>query len=204
MAKLGVIGAGSWGTALAILLNENGNEVTLWSHRETEAEQIRSTRQVSKLPKVRLPEAIQVTSDLEAASAQKDILILVVPSHCVRETAKKMSSYVEAGTVIVSASKGIEESTLASMTDIVSELIPQSEAAVLSGPSHAEEVAKGLPTTCVVGARCEKTARYLQQIFMSPVFRVYISPDMIGFEIGGGLKIVMSLDEGIVVLLCYV
>ena len=197
MAKLGVIGAGSWGTALAILLNENGNEVTLWSHREAEAEQIRSTRQVSKLPEVRLPDAIRVTSDLQEASAGKDILILVVPSHCVRETAEKMSSYVDAGTVIVSASKGIEESTLATMTDIVSELIPQSETAVLSGPSHAEEVAKGLPTTCVVGAKCEKTARFLQQIFMSPVFRVYISPDILGIELGGALIYVIALAAGI-------
>lgn len=197
MSRIGVIGAGSWGTALAILLNENGNEVTLWSHRESEAESIRTTRRTAKLPEITLPEKIAVTSDLKAAVSQKEVLILVVPSTCVRETARKMSAYVEAGTIVVSAAKGIEESTLKTMTDIVEELIPQAETAVLSGPSHAEEVAKGLPTTCVVGARQEKTARFLQHIFMSPVFRVYISSDMLGIELGGALKNVIALAAGI-------
>ena len=197
MTKIGVIGAGSWGTALAILLNENGNDVTLWSHRETEAEKIRSTRRISKLPEVVLPEKILVTSDLEEAVSGKEILLLVVPSKCVRETAEKMSAYVKPGTFIVSAAKGIEESTLKTMTDIVEELIPQSQSAVLSGPSHAEEVAKGLPTTCVIGAKSEETARYLQKIFMSPVFRVYISADMLGIELGGALKNVIALAAGI-------
>lgn len=197
MKKIGVIGAGSWGTALAILLNENGNDVTLWSHREEEAEKIRSTRRISKLPEVMLPEKISVTSDLEQAVAGNEMLLLVVPSNCVRETAGKMSAWVKKGTVIVSASKGVEESTLKTMTDIVEELIPQAESAVLSGPSHAEEVAKGLPTTCVIGAKSEETARYLQKIFMSPVFRVYISADMLGIELGGALKNVIALAAGI-------
>ncbi|MDO4322431.1 MAG: NAD(P)H-dependent glycerol-3-phosphate dehydrogenase [Lachnospiraceae bacterium] len=197
MAKLGVIGAGSWGTALAILLNENGNEVTLWSHREAEAERIRSTRQISKLPEVTLPEKISVTADLEQAVSDKDALILVVPSNCVRETAGKMSAFVKDGAVVVSASKGIEESTLKTMTDIVDELIPQAQSAVLSGPSHAEEVARSLPTTCVIGAGSEETARYLQKLFMSPVFRVYISSDMLGIELGGALKNVIALAAGI-------
>ena len=198
MAKIGVIGAGSWGTALAILLNENGNVVTLWSHRESEAEKIRQTHEhASKLPGIRIPEQITVTSDLEQATCGREILVLVVPSNCVRETCAKLAGIVASGTVIVSASKGIEESTLKRMTDIVEELIPQSVAAVLSGPSHAEEVARGLPTTCVIGAREEETARMLQKLFMSPVFRVYISPDMLGIELGGALKNVIALAAGI-------
>mgnify|MGYP000863600280 CR=1 FL=1 len=216
MTKVGVIGAGSWGTALAILLNENKNDVILWSHRESEAEKIRRTRVTSKLAGIRLPEAIRVTSDLSEAASDREVLIMVVPSACVRETAQKLSAYVKEGTVIVSASKGIEESTLMTMTDVVSDCIrqlrpavlftmtdileqvlPQVDVAVLSGPSHAEEVAKGLPTACVVGAQDEETARMLQKLFMSACFRVYISPDMQGIELGGALKNVIALAAGI-------
>lgn len=197
MTKVGVIGAGSWGTALAILLNENKNDVVLWSHRESEAEKIRKTRITSKLPEIRLPEEIRVTSDLEEAVADREVLILVVPSSCVRETAQKMSGFVKAGTVIVSASKGIEERTLMTMTDIIEDCIPEANAAVLSGPSHAEEVARGLPTACVIGAHDEETARRLQRLFMSACFRVYISPDMSGIELGGALKNVIALAAGI-------
>lgn len=198
MKKIGVIGAGSWGSALAILLNENGNDVTLWTHRESEAEKIRTSHEhASKLPGVKIPESIQVTSDMKQAVAGKKVLVLVVPSACVRETCEKLRPVVEEGTIIVSASKGIEESTLKTMTDIVEEVVPQAETAVLSGPSHAEEVAKGLPTTCVIGARSEKTARYLQNLFMSPCFRVYISSDMLGIELGGALKNVIALAAGI-------
>lgn len=198
MSRIGVIGAGSWGTALAILLNENGNEVTLWSHRESEAETLRRTREhASKLPGVRLPETLQITSDLQQAASDKEILVLVVPSACVRETCERLAGYVQRGTILVSASKGIEAATLKTMSDIVEELIPQAEAAVISGPSHAEEVAKGLPTTCVIGAHSEKTARFLQQVFNSACFRVYISSDMIGIELGGALKNVIALAAGI-------
>ena len=197
MTKVGGIGAGSWGTALAILLNENKNDVILWSHRESEAEKIRRTRVTSKLAGIRLPEAIRVTSDLSEAASDREVLIMVVPSACVRETAQKLSAYVKEGTVIVSASKGIEESTLMTMTDVVSDCIRQSRPAVLSGPSHAEEVAKGLPTACVVGAQDEETARMLQKLFMSACFRVYISPDMQGIELGGALKNVIALAAGI-------
>ncbi len=195
--KTGVIGAGSWGTALAILLNENGNDVTLWSHREAEAEQIRRTRRTSRLKDVVLPERIAVTSDPAAAAGGSEVLVLVVPSACVRETCAKLAPFVQPGTVIVSASKGIEEHTLMTMTDIACEVIPQAETAVLSGPSHAEEVSRGLPTACVIGAKREQTARRLQQLFMSPVFRVYISSDMMGIELGGALKNVIALAAGI-------
>lgn len=197
MEKIGVIGAGSWGTALAVLLNENGNEVTLWSHRKEEATRIRQVRECAKLPGIHIPENIEVTSDLQQAAEGKRVLVLVVPSSCVRETAEKMKQYVAPGTVIVSAAKGIEESTLFTMTDIIEEVIPQAESAVLSGPSHAEEVARLLPTTCVIGAHQELVARFLQKLFVSAVFRVYISSDMIGIELGGALKNVIALAAGI-------
>lgn len=197
MMKIGVIGAGSWGTALAILLNKNGNDVTLWSHREEQAEKLRAERFTDKLPGVKLPERIAVTSDLAKAAEGRDVLVLVVPSSCMRETARKLAPFTAPGTILVSASKGIEERTLATMTDILEQEVPQAETAALSGPSHAEEVAKGLPTTCVIGAKCEKTARRLQKLFMSPVFRVYISPDLLGIELGGALKNVIALAAGI-------
>ena len=146
MEKIGVIGAGSWGTALAILLNENGNDVTLWSHRAEEAAKVQKDREISKLPGIHIPESIAVTADLAETVRGKKVLVLVVPSKAVRETAEKMRAYVEPGTVIVSAVKGIEEGTLFTMTDIIEEVIPQAETAALSGPSHAEEVARLLPT----------------------------------------------------------
>ena len=197
MEKIGVIGAGSWGTALAILLNENGNDVTLWSHRAEEAAKVQKDREISKLPGIHIPESIAVTADLAETVRGKKVLVLVVPSKAVRETAEKMRAYVEPGTVIVSAVKGIEEGTLFTMTDIIEEVIPQAETAALSGPSHAEEVARLLPTACVIGAHTEETARFLQKLFMSAVFRVYISADMLGIELGGALKNVIALAAGV-------
>ena len=197
MEKIGVIGAGSWGTALAILLNENGNDVTLWSHRETEAEHMRQSRECSKLPGIKIPEAVEITSDLKQAVSGKKVLVMVVPSRCMRETAELLKECVAPGTYVISAAKGIEDETLFTMTDILEQVLPQTDVAVLSGPSHAEEVAKLLPTTCVIGAHTEETARFLQELFMGPMFRVYISSDMLGIELGGALKNVIALAPGI-------
>ena len=197
MEKIGVIGAGSWGTALAILLNENGNDVTLWSHRETEAEHMRQSRECSKLPGIKIPEAVEITSDLKQAVSGKKVLVMVVPSRCMRETAELLKECVAPGTYVISAAKGIEDETLFTMTDILEQVLPQADVAVLSGPSHAEEVAKLLPTACVIGAHTEETARFLQELFMSPMFRVYISSDMLGIELGGALKNVIALAAGI-------
>lgn len=197
MEKIGVIGAGSWGTALAILLNENGNDVTLWSHRETEAEHMRQSRECSKLPGIKIPEAVEITSDLKQAVSGKKVLVMVVPSRCMRETAELLKECVAPGTYVISAAKGIEDETLFTMTDILEQVLPQADVAVLSGPSHAEEVAKLLPTACVIGAHTEETARFLQELFMGPMFRVYISSDMLGIELGGALKNVIALAAGI-------
>lgn len=197
MAKVSVIGAGSWGTALAILLTGNGHETILWSHREDQALELSKTREhKAKLPQVRLPENLEITADLEKAAAGRDVLVLAVPSVAVRETAKKLRPYVSFGQLIVNVAKGIEAHTLTTLTDMIEEEIPGVHACVLSGPSHAEEVSRGLPTTCVVGAKDKATAEYLQNIFMSPVFRVYISPDILGIELGGALKNVIALAAG--------
>ena len=198
MADIAIIGAGSWGTALALLLHRNGHKVTVWSIVEKEIEMLRTEHEhKEKLPGVKLPEDMEFTTDLEAAVTGKDILVLAVPSPFTRETSKNMAAYVKEGQIIVNVAKGIEETTLLTLSQIIEEEIPQAEVAVLSGPSHAEEVGKNIPTTIVVGARKKKTAEYLQNIFMNEVFRVYISPDVLGIELGAALKNVVALAAGI-------
>lgn len=197
MAKVSVIGAGSWGTALAIVLQENGHEVTVWSILEDEITMLLEKREhVDKLPGVKLSEKMMFTTDLEAAVRDKDLVVLAVPSTFIRNTAKMMQPYVGAGQLIVNVSKGIEEQTLMTLPQIIEQEIPQAKVAVLSGPSHAEEVGRGLPTTVVAGAREKETADFIQEIFMNQTFRVYTSPDMIGIELGAALKNVIALAAG--------
>ena len=178
-------------------LNSNGHEVTIWSIIKEEVEMLRTKRQhETKLPGVVLPGEILLTNDLKEAMKDKDVLILAVPSPYTRSTAHSMKAYAKEGQKIVNVAKGIEENTLYTLSDIIEEELPGTDVAVLSGPSHAEEVGRGLPTTCVVGAHTRTTAEYLQNIFMSPVFRVYTSPDMLGIELGGALKNVIALAAG--------
>ena len=198
MADIGVIGAGSWGTALALLLSNNGHKVTVWSIMEQEIEMLSKEREhKDKLPGVKLPDNMEFTTDLETTVKKSEMLVLAVPSPFTRETSKNMAPYVKEGQIIVNVAKGIEENTLMTLSEIIEEEIPQAEVAVLSGPSHAEEVGRGIPTTIVVGAKKKKTAQYLQNIFMNKVFRVYISPDVLGIELGAALKNVVALAAGI-------
>lgn len=197
MADVSVIGAGSWGIALALLLAKNGNKVTVWSIVKEEIDMLNEKREhVDKLPGVPLPDDMIFTTDLEAAVKGKKVLVMAVPSVFTRSTANKMKDYVEEGQIIVNVAKGIEESTLMTLSDIIEEEIPQADVAVLSGPSHAEEVGRGVPTTIVVGAKTEETADYLQNMFMNDVFRVYTSSDILGMELGGSLKNVVALAAG--------
>ena len=198
MAKAGVIGAGSWGTALTVLLNKNGHDVTVWSIDPQEVDMLSSEREhKSKLPGVKIPDEVVFTTDLETAIKEKDFLVMAVPSAFTRETAKKMSAYVKKDQIIVDVAKGIEEGTLMTLSQQIHEEIPQADVAVLSGPSHAEEVGRGLPTVVVIGSKRKETALYLQQMFMNEVFRVYTSPDVLGIELGGALKNVIALAAGI-------
>lgn len=196
MAAVGIIGAGTWGTALAVLLNNNGHDVTIWSAFDTEIQEMSRTRRHKNLPEVVLPDPIQMTADLRTAMAEKDMLIMAVPSVYVRSTAAKMKEYLRYGQIVVDVAKGIEEQSLMTMSQVIEEELPLAEVAVLSGPSHAEEVSWGLPTTCVAAAHRKKTAEFMQSVFMSPVFRVYTSPDMLGVEIGAALKNVIALAAG--------
>ncbi|MBO5209480.1 MAG: NAD(P)H-dependent glycerol-3-phosphate dehydrogenase [Lachnospiraceae bacterium] len=198
MAKIGVIGAGSWGIALATLLHRNDHQITVWSIVEAEIEMLQKEHEhKDKLPGVKLPEDMVFTTDLEAAVDGKDILVLAVPSPYTRSTSKSMAPYIKEGQIIVNVAKGIEEATLMTLSEIIEEEIPQADVAVLSGPSHAEEVGRGIPTTIVVGSKKKKTAEYLQNVFMNEVFRVYISPDVLGIELGAALKNVVALAAGI-------
>ena len=198
MARVGILGAGSWGTALSLMLYKNGHNVTVWSIDKREVEMLQNEREhKSKLPGVKLPEDMVFTNDLEEGMKEKDFLVLAVPSIFTRSTARSMKPYIKQGQIVVNVAKGIEEDTLMTLSEQIEEELPEADVAVLSGPSHAEEVGRGLPTTCVVGAKSKETAMLLQDAFKNDFFRVYISPDILGIEIGGALKNVIALAAGI-------
>jgi len=197
MAKISILGGGSWGIALAVLLHKNGHEITVWSALEAEIDMLQETHEHKMLPGVKLAEDMIFTTDDKEAVEGKDLLIMAVASAYTRRTAHRFKDLVAEGQRIVNVAKGIEDNTLMTLSDIIEEEIPQADVAVLSGPSHAEEVGRGIPTTIVVGAKTKKTAEYIQSLFMNEVFRVYTSPDILGIELGGALKNVVALAAGI-------
>ncbi len=197
MANITVLGGGSWGIALAVLLHKNGHEITIWSALEKEIEMLATEHEHKMLPGVKLADDMIFTLDKEEAVKDKDLLVMAVASSYTRATAKGFSSYVKPGQIIVNVAKGIEENTVMTLTEIIEQEIPHATVAVLSGPSHAEEVSRGMPTTIVVGAKKRSTAEYIRSLFMNEVFRVYISPDVLGIELGGSLKNVVALAAGI-------
>ncbi len=198
MANISVLGAGGWGLGLALLLNNNGHNVTVWSALKDEVAMLQKDREHKRcLPGVRLPDSITISGDTENVISGADVLVLAVASPYTRSTAKQIAPFVKEGQIIVNVAKGVEEHTLLTLCQIVEEEIPKAKVAVLSGPSHAEEVSRSIPTTCVIGAHEKAVAEYLQNIFMSDVFRVYTSPDMLGICIGGALKNVIALAAGI-------
>lgn len=198
MANVGILGGGGWAIGLAILLHDNGSEVTMWSKIESEVALLKNERKNERcLPGIMLPEDVRVTGDLAEATAEKDILILAVASKFMRQTAASLRPYVKPGQILVDVAKGLESDTLLTMTRVIESELPDCRVAILSGPSHAEEVARRLPTTCVAGAADLETAKYIADVFSSNVFRVYTSTDRIGIEIGGSVKNVIALAAGI-------
>ncbi|MCM1045419.1 MAG: NAD(P)H-dependent glycerol-3-phosphate dehydrogenase [Candidatus Gastranaerophilales bacterium] len=197
MAKVSVLGAGTWGIALAVLLHKNGHTVTVWSVLPEEIEMLQREREHKMLPGVKLPEDIVFTTDEKEAVKGQDMAVMAVASAYTRSTAARFRPYVQDGQILVNVAKGIEEGTLMTLSQIIEEEIPQADVAVLSGPSHAEEVGRGIPTTIVAGARSKRTAEYIQTLFMNQAFRVYTSPDILGMELGGALKNVVALAAGI-------
>lgn len=198
MSKISVIGSGGWGTAVAIMLAENGHEVTLWSYLKEESDNLKKYRENKPfLPGVKIPESIEFTSELSGCLSGRDLCVTATPSHAIRPTARSMAPYIKDGQIIVNISKGIEEGTYLTLSKVIKEEIPNCEIVVMSGPSHAEEVSRKIPTTNVVAAENEKTAMLVQDVFMNPNFRVYTNPDVLGVELGASLKNVIALCAGI-------
>ncbi|MEA4962017.1 NAD(P)H-dependent glycerol-3-phosphate dehydrogenase [Lutispora sp.] len=198
MIKVSVIGSGSWGTANAISLAGKGLSVKLWVRNKELLETINEKREnITYLPDVLLPDRIQISNDLEYCCRESDIIVLGTPSHAVREMVHNIRSYLNKEQVIVNLAKGIENDTLCRMSEVIEEYLPDNPVAVLSGPNHAEEVARNIPSATVVSSKYKRVAEFIQETFMTPRFRVYTNPDIVGVELGGALKNVIALGAGI-------
>ena len=200
--RIAVLGAGSWGTTLAILLAENSHRVSLWSYREEDAGRIRATRENPDfLPGIRIPPSIAVSSDIDAAVDGAGMIVCAVPSQFLRSVVARLGSLPAEGLLLVNVAKGVENTTLMTMSEMLRDTLPRvapGQIATLSGPSHAEEVSRRIPTTVVAASADLATARRVQQVFMLPWFRVYASNDIRGVEIGGSLKNVIAIAAGII------
>ena len=195
--KIAVVGAGSWGTALALVLARKGLKTTLWCRRRELEEEIKETRQNSYyLPQIHIPPQVTPTSDLEEAVRGCQVVVLSVPSQAVRELGRRLRQALPGDILLVNTAKGLEVESLKRLSQVLQEE-GWKRIAVLSGPSHAEEVARGLPTTVVTASENLKDAEHVQDIFMEASFRVYTSSDVIGVELGGALKNVIALATGI-------
>lgn len=200
MAKVAVLGAGSWGTALAIVLADNKHDVRLWTHRKEQADAINQTNKNEKYLEIMVPKDIYATADMEEAVADCDAVIVVVPAKAMRSVCSQLDKFIEPHTTIVHASKGIEPDSLKRVSQMIDEEMntyAYENVVVLSGPSHAEEVAKRQPTTVTVSSINDENAAIAQDLFINNVFRVYTSSDIIGIELGGALKNIIALGSGI-------
>lgn len=201
--KIGVIGAGTWGVALARMLTNSNHDVIIWSAIESEIDELSSTRKHKNLPGMVIPEATKFTKTLEKAITGMDIVLMAVPSPFVRSTTAKLAGFITDGQIIVDVAKGIEKETLFTMTDIIRDELSKHSAAkdvklvALSGPTHAEEVAKDLPTTIVSACEDQNAALIVQDVFMNTCMRVYTNSDVLGVELCGAMKNIIALATGI-------
>lgn len=193
--KVTVLGSGSWGTALSLVLLENGHQVTLWSYRQSQAEEMKKSRTNPLLPQSPLPEKLEITSSFDGVS-ESAVVVIAVPSFAMRETAQRLKEHISPGTVIISVSKGIEKGTFLRLSQVIESEIPDCPVVVLSGPSHAEEVGAGMPTGLVVAADEIKHGELVQDLFMGPKFRVYTGGDKLGTELCGAFKNIMAICVG--------
>jgi glycerol-3-phosphate dehydrogenase (NAD(P)+) len=200
--RIAVLGAGSWGTTLSILLANNSHQLTLWSYRESDAESIRTTREnPAFLPGIKIPDAVKATADLHEAVDDCEMLVSAVPSQYLRSVVTQLKGLSFEGCIVVNVAKGIENGTLMTMSEMLHDVLPQLKSihiATLSGPSHAEEVSQKIPTTVVAASTDLNTSKMVQATFMTPYFRVYVSNDLRGVELGGSLKNVIAIAAGIV------
>ena len=208
MTKIAVFGAGTWGIALARLLAVNGRDVTVWSAIPAELKSLSTTRRHPNLPGMELPSAMHYTADIAEACTGRDILLFAVPSPFVRSTAKKAAKYIPDGQLIVDVAKGVEDKTLMTMSEIIEDELAKAKrtarVVALSGPTHAEEVARDMPTLIVAASEDEAAAKAVQKAFTTPSFRVYTNTDRRGTELGGAVKNVIALAVGIALGLGYV
>ena len=199
--KIGVIGAGAWGTALAILLADKGHDVTLWMHEQDLAEETERTRQNRVyLPGFAIPESITITASREAAVTGKSLVLLVSPSHTIRAVSKQLAPVLSKNAIIICASKGIEIDTLMPLSDVLKDVLPwdfHNRLCFLSGPSFAKEVAQKMPTAITLASYDAAIGKQAQDILSTPNFRVYTNPDVIGVELGGSLKNVVAIGAGV-------
>ena len=197
MQKMSVIGAGSWGSALALSLHKNNHKVFMWTRDLDQVDEINNTRENSKfLPGVVFPEDLIVSNDLEEVIKDSEIIVLAVPSQAVRSVCKQIRPFVKDNQIIVDVAKGLEKETGLRLSDVVKEELPNNPYVALSGPSHAEEVSKFMPTTLVAACENVKYAQKVQDAFMSPSLRVYTNPDIVGVELGGALKNIIAFGAG--------
>ena len=207
MKRICILGAGSWGTAQAILLSKNVDRVSIWGIPEDEMESMKEGRENHRfLAGIKIPENVFPTSSMEEAMEKAEMLVLAVPSQAVREVLKAAAAYIKKDCCILNTAKGLEIETAMRMSQVVEDVLGKENRdryAVLSGPSHAEEVARELPTVVTVAAYNKETAFQVQDIYMSPVFRVYTNPDVAGVELGGVLKNIVALATGIALGLGY-
>lgn len=198
MEKMCVLGAGSWGSALALSLAKKGYEVSLWTLNEEQADKINKTKEnIDYLPGILFPNNITVTTRLEEALENSKIVVLAVPSQAIRSVCQNIKPYVKENQILVDVAKGLEKGTGLRLSEVCKEEIPNNPYVALSGPSHAEEVSRDIPTTVVVASENLEIAQTVQDIFMSPKLRVYTNPDIVGVELGGALKNIIAFGAGI-------
>lgn len=197
MKNVAVLGSGSWGTALAVMLQNNGHSVVLWARREELAQEMTEKRMNQRyLPDVILPEGMRFTSDHAEAVREAEIIISAVPSKALRKTMMDFQPFFRKGQVLVNVAKGFELETNKRLSVVMEECAPMCEVCTLSGPSHAEEVSRGIPTTCLIASENEEVAKMVQTEFINPTFRLYTNTDVIGVEVGAALKNIMALAAG--------
>ena len=197
MAKITILGSGGFGLALAVMCDNAGHEVTVWSKFSDEIETIKSTGELaSKLPGVKVSKTIRLTTDIKEA-AGKDMVVLGIPSPFLREVCMTATEFIDKNTVIINTAKGLEAGSLKTMCQVAEECFPDNKIAVLTGPSHAEEIGRGIPTTVVTACNDEEVSFYIQKTLSNDTFRVYVNHDVMGCEIGGSLKNVIALAAGV-------